>query len=202
MKIGLLVPGFSAHERDWCIPSYVDCVRGLAAHADVHVFTLRWPERGGEYHAFGALVHAMDGRKRLGLRVFQLWARTLSAIAAEHRRAPFTALHATFADEPALVASWASRWLGIPLVVSVTGGELVAIPEIGYGLQCLPGRRQLVLASLRRASAVTVGSEYLRQIAAAFVPPQLRERIVFAPLGVDTKRFTPARASSESWAGP
>ena len=33
MKIGLVVPGFSANEQDWCIPALLDYVRALAAQA-------------------------------------------------------------------------------------------------------------------------------------------------------------------------
>ena len=56
MKIGLVVPGFSADEQDWCIPALLDYVRVLAQQAEVHVFTLRWPERGGTYSVYGATV--------------------------------------------------------------------------------------------------------------------------------------------------
>jgi hypothetical protein len=43
MKIALIVPGFSAHEKDWCIPALLDYVRVLAQLAEVHVFKPRPP---------------------------------------------------------------------------------------------------------------------------------------------------------------
>jgi glycosyltransferase involved in cell wall biosynthesis len=188
MKVGLIVPGFSAHEHDWCIPALLDYVRSLARCAEAHVFTLRWPERGGRYSVYGASVHALDGRQKMGVRVWGLWTRALRAIAAEHRRAPFTLLHAFWADEPGWVGAWAARRLGVPFALSLAGGELVALPDIAYGLLRLPGRRALVQMALRQAARVTVGSEYLWSLARAFCRPRKIERL---PLGVDTDLFSP-----------
>jgi len=187
LKIGLIVPGFSAHERDWCIPALLDYVRVLAQSAEVHVFTMRWPERAGTYPVHGAVVHALNGRQKMGPRVLGLWARVTRAIAAEHCRAPFTALHAFWADEPGWVGAWAARQLRVPFILSLAGGELVAMPDIAYGLLRLPGRRALVQKALRQATRVTVGSEYLRNIARAFCDPTKIERL---PLGVDTSLFS------------
>src|SRR5436305_1637369 len=98
MKLAIIVPGFSANEQDWCIPALLDFVRVLAMQADVHVFTLRWPERAADYDVYHAHVHALGGTSRLGPRVLGLWSRALRAIAAEHRRAPFDVLHAFGVD--------------------------------------------------------------------------------------------------------
>lgn len=190
MKIALVVPGFSAHEGDWSIPASLDFVRELAGRAEVHVYTLRWPEHGERYHVFGATVLAMNGRKRMGWRVVDLWQRTLRALAAEHERGAFDVIHAFWADEPAWVGTMAARRLRIPLVVSVRGGELVGFPALGYGLQRLRGRRALVRASLRAATRVTAGSAYLEAIARNW--PTLSGKLERAPFGVDTTRFAPA----------
>jgi glycosyltransferase involved in cell wall biosynthesis len=188
VKIGLVVPGFSAHERDWCIPALLDLARVLAQRADVHIFTLRWPQRAACYDVYGAHVHALGGARRLGPRVAVLWARAVRAIAAEHRRGPFDVLHAFWADEPGWVAAWAGRQLGVPVVLSLAGGELSRLPDIGYGLGLLPGRRWLVKQALGTASAVTAGSRYLCDLARrAGLAPGIR----WAPLGVDTDLFAP-----------
>ncbi len=188
MKIGLVVPGFSAHERDWCIPALLDLVRVLARQAQVHVFSLRWPQRAACYDIYCAHVHALGGARRLGPRVAGLWARTVQAIASEHRRGAFDVLHAFWVDEPGWVAAWAGRQLGVPVVLSLAGGELARLPDIGYGLGMLPGRRWLVQRALGAASAVTAGSRYFcEQAQAAGVAPDIR----WAPLGVDTDLFAP-----------
>jgi len=198
MKVALVLPGFSSHEQDWCIPALLDYVRTLALQAEVHVFTLRWPERGGTYPIFGSTVHALDGRKRLGVKVFSLWARALRALAAEHHRAPFDVLHAFWADEPGWVAAWAGQRLKVPVIISLAGGELVGLRDIGYGLQLLPGRRFLVQWGLAHASRVTAGSDYLLGLARKSLPQSQWAKLVHAPFGVDTERFYPSRVTRHS----
>ncbi len=188
MKFGLVLPGFSAHERDWCIPALLDYVRVLAERAEVHVFTLRYPERAGSYPVFSASVHALNEGRRLGPRVLGFWSRVTAAIAAEHGRGRFDVLHAFWADEPGWVAAWAGKRLGVPVVLSLAGGELVRLPEIGYGLTLLPGRRLLLRLALRQAAAVTAGSAYLCELAQK---QGAARRVEFAPLGVDTCLFQP-----------
>lgn len=187
MKIALVVPGFSAHEQDWCIPFLLDHVRMLAQWAEVHVFTLRWPERGGTYPVFGATVHALDGRKNLGARVLSLWARAVRAIAAEHRRAPFNVLHAVFADEPGWVAAWAARWLGVPLILSPMGGEFIGLPDIGYGFQLLRGRAQLTGWATRQAACITASSNYQGQLIRAAIQSS-RVTVPVSPRAILAKR--------------
>jgi glycosyltransferase involved in cell wall biosynthesis len=196
VKIGLVVPGFSANEQDWCIPALLDYVRMLAAQAEVHVFTLRWPERGGTYQVYGATVHALNGRKHLGARVLTLWARAVQAIAAEQRHGRFDVLHAFWLDEPGWVAAWAARQLAVPAVLSLAGGELSRLPDIGYGLLLWPGRGRLVRAAARQAATLTAGSRYYADRATAYFRAHgLEARVHVAPLGVDVDRFRPAPQS-------
>jgi glycosyltransferase involved in cell wall biosynthesis len=188
MRIALITPGFSADERDWCIPALLDLVRVLAREHDVHVFTLRYPHRRTVYRIYGATVHALGGATARGLRRLPLLGRALAAIAREHRRAPFDVLHGLWADEPGFLAATAGRLLGVPSVVSLLGGELVALPDISYGGQLSRANRWLTGQALRRAGRVTVGSATLARLAAGYVDD---ERRITLPLGVDTGLFTP-----------
>jgi glycosyltransferase involved in cell wall biosynthesis len=198
VKVGLIVPGFSANEQDWCIPALLDYARALARRAEVHVFTLRWPERGGTYRVHGATVHALDGRQHLGLGVVGLWARAVREIAAEHRRGSFEALHGFWLDEPGWVAAWAGWRLGVRVVLSLAGGELCRMPDIGYGLLLLRGRGHLLRAAARRAAALTAGSRYLRERAEAYFRQHgLEATVQHAPLGVDLERFGPTARPAE-----
>lgn len=193
MKVGLVVPGFSSDEADWCIPALLDYVRALARQAEVHVFTLRWPEHGGTYRVYGATVHAMDGRQHLGPGVLALWARAVGAIKAEHKRGRFDALHAFWLDEPGWVAAWVGRQLRVRVVLSLAGGELCRMPDIGYGLLLLRGRGHLLRAAARQATALTAGSQYLcAQARAYFGRHRMSCPVQLAPLGVDLTRFAPA----------
>ena len=191
MKIGLVVPGFSASESDWCIPALWDLVRSLARdhEMDLHVFPLRYPSLRQCYTVHGATVHPQSGAMARGHSRLLLMQRSVRAVLQEHRRAPFDLLHAYWADEPGLVVVAASRVLRIPVIVSLAGGELADIPDISYGGQRNRANRLMSRIALRQADRVTAGSQYLMDIARSHVP---RDRLVNAPFGVDAQRFTAA----------
>ncbi|HEX5505751.1 MAG TPA: glycosyltransferase [Thermomicrobiales bacterium] len=196
MRIGLVVPGFSADERDWCIPALRDLAARLATTDDVDVLALRYPHRPGRYAVFGARVTALGGGARPTWRSAGLWRRALAWLAAEHRRAPFDVLHACWATESGALAAVAGRRLGVPTVVSLAGGELVGLGDIGYGGQLAAAERLKVRLALGRATAVTAGSRALLDRAAPWLrghPPDLVRRI---PLGVDTALFRPDPAQA------
>jgi glycosyltransferase involved in cell wall biosynthesis len=100
-----------------------------------------------------------------------------------------------WADETGLVAGWAGRRLGVPVVVSVLGGELVGLRDIGYGLKRGAFSRWIVRRALSGADRVVVPSGYTRRLVdGAGVPT---EKIASITLGVDAARFTPALVSAE-----
>ena len=191
MKIGLVLPGFSAHERDWCIPALLNFVRRLAAENIVRVFALEYPYRRDMYSVYGAVVQSMNGRNRGKWYAPRLWVDTLAAIRAEHRRRPFDVLHTFWANEPSAVAIIAGRALNVPVVASVAGGELVGLREIGYGGQLRAMERIMVGWAMRAANRVTVGSRYLQVIAARW-----RADACLLPLGVDAQMFSPRREAT------
>ena len=188
MRIGLITPGFSASETDWCIPALLNLVRVLARQHDVHVFTLRYPYRRHSYSVYGAKVHALGGAVAAGFRRLPLIGWALASIVSQHRRRPFDLLHGLWADEPGFLAVIAGYWLKGPTVVSLLGGELVGLSDIGYGSQLSRIGRWLIWFSLRRATRVTVGSTYLHRLARPYVAS---ERLLRIPLGVDTDLFYP-----------
>jgi glycosyltransferase involved in cell wall biosynthesis len=193
VRIGLIVPGFSASEADWCIPALLDLARVLAESHEVHIFAIRYPHRTGTYRVYGATVHAFGGAGAGGLRRAPLLFRVMAEVVREHRVAPFDVLHGLWADEPGFVAVTAAHRLRIPSLVSLLGGELVQMPESDYGGQLSQVNRLLTRVALRSAGRVTVGSVYLRGIAEAFVSG---DRLAVLPLGVDDDRFSPIGESA------
>lgn len=189
MNVGLLIPGFSDGEQDWCIPVYLNLVRMLARKNAVRVFTLRYPPRRDRYAVFGAQVFSMGGHwSTWGVRRWNLLMRTVAAIVRQHRRQPFHVLHAIWADETGFAACIAGKLIGVPVLVSVAGGELVALP--GYGLQAGRVSRWLVAQALIRADGVTAPCQYAADlIRQAGLSPH---RLVIVPLGVDTQLFHPS----------
>jgi glycosyltransferase involved in cell wall biosynthesis len=190
VRVGLVVPGFSADASDWCIPALRHLARALATTDDVRVIAVRYPYRADRYAIEGAEVIALGGADRRGLRTAGIWRGALSLIASEHRRRPFDVLHAFWATESGLLAALAGRLLRVPTLVSLAGGELVALRDIDYGDQRVAWERLKVRASLDLASAVSAGSRTLLALARRHVP---RHRLHRAPLGVDLGLFAPPR---------
>jgi glycosyltransferase involved in cell wall biosynthesis len=198
MNVGIVVPGFSASESDWCIPALLSLVRELSRRDPVRVFALRYPPAAATYSVYGAKVQSFGGSSVRGLRKLPLLTRAIAAIRREHRRAPFDVLHAFWADEPGYVAVRAARSLGITSVVTLLGGELVSLPAIGYGGRRSRLNRILTARALAGASHVTVGSTHLASLARG-----ARKRLdpEILPIGVDLDRFCPGESVPSLLAG-
>src|SRR5258708_26668803 len=182
MHIGSLIPGFSDGEQDWCIPVYLNLVRTLAQFDSVRVFALRYPPRPDSYSVYGAQVYALGGRSSTaGMARWILLARTVVAIIRQHPARPFDVLHAIWADETGFAACIAGKLIGVPVVVSIAGGELVALP--GYGLKAGGVRGWLVKRGLALANRGTAPCAY----AARLIPQTITrpERIGIGPLWSD-----------------
>ncbi|HEX5417047.1 MAG TPA: glycosyltransferase [Chloroflexota bacterium] len=199
MKIGIVLPGFSAGADDWCIPALRNLAEQLARRDDARVVALRYPYRPGRYEAFAARVIALGGGRRRGPGSATLWRDALLTLAAEHRRARFDVLHAFWATESGFLTAIAGRVLGIPTVVSLAGGELVGFRDLGYGDQLRRAQRVQVAAALRLANVVTAGSTYLMDLARSRLRRLRGDRLLRAPLGVDTALFQSAFPPTHGW---
>src|SRR5690606_33846019 len=91
----------------------------------------------------------------------------LRDIGREHRRSRFDVLHAFWAIPCGEVAAAAGRLLGVPVGLWLPGGDLVSLPEIGYGVRVSRrGRVQLRLA-VAGADRVIVPSTHSQTLARA-----------------------------------
>lgn len=201
MNIGIVVPGFSADERDWCIPAHLDLVRWLAAGNQVQVFALRYPHRRDVYKVYGSEVHSFNGEGSRGLASARLWGTVLGALARKHYEAPFDVLHAIYGGEAGLVTVLAGLRLGVPSLISLLGGELVGMADIGYGQDLRRRQRLMNEVALRFGDRLLGGSQAMTKLARARVSPTRRERIQTLPLGVDTRMFSPVRSTARSTDG-
>jgi glycosyltransferase involved in cell wall biosynthesis len=164
-------------------------VRELGRNHRVRVFALRYPHRRARYAIFSSTVEAFGGAGARGLARLPLLMRAIATIRREHARVPFDVLHAFWADEPGFVAVRAARSVGISSVVTLLGGELVSLPEIGYGGRRSRLNRFLAARALAGASRVTAGSTSLASLA------RPRAEASILPIGVDLERFSPGEAS-------
>jgi glycosyltransferase involved in cell wall biosynthesis len=179
VKIALVVPGGvdrSGERR--VIPALLALVERLARSHEVHVFALRQDASDGEWPLAGASIHNIgDGFTRL---------RAVRAIRTEHRRAPFDRIQAIFSGSCSLVAVAAAKLLRVRSLVHIAGGELVSLPDIGYG-----GRRRWI-GRLREALVLRAAD----RVTAASAPilASLRALGIAAhrvPLGVDLRAWPP-----------
>lgn len=191
MKIALVVPGFSSDERDWCIPALLNLARSLAGSNEVHVFALRYPHRRDHYAINGANVHSLGGASRRGFSSGVLWLDALNTIINESRLARFDIIHAIWGSESGFLTVLAGKVLRVPSVVSIVGGELMAIPEIGYGAALQPRQRVLNGLVLRQADKLLGGSRQMSDILRASAPTTRKSRVETLTLGVDTQLFSP-----------
>jgi glycosyltransferase involved in cell wall biosynthesis len=163
------------------IPALLWLIERLARRHTLHVFALDQYPEPCVYPLLGATVHNI-GRARVpvGVRPWRRWQLLLLALRAA---GPFDVLHGFWATSPGALTVLAGCWLGVPALVSLAGGELAALPEIGYGAQLSPRARLQVALSLGLAAHITGGSQYVLR------PLGRRRKTCKVPLGVDTAGF-------------
>ena len=185
VRVALVVPGGvdrSGEQR--VIPALLWLIERLARRHTVHVFALSQETEPGDYPLLGAHVHnlGMPSRSAWPGQALLLAGRRLLRGVVRH--GPFDLVHAFWANNPGFLASLAARRRNLPLVVSLGGGELVSLRDIGYGSQLLTRERLKVRWTLRSASCVTVASGPMDELARRHgVTP------LVVPLGVDGAFF-------------
>jgi glycosyltransferase involved in cell wall biosynthesis len=187
VRIALVIPGGvdrSGIER--VIPALLSLIERLSSRHDVHVFALRQEAEPGTWRLRGAMIHdlAMPQSGLPGSGVLR-FAPRLAALLS--KTGPFDLVHAFWANTPAFLAAVAAGLHRLPLAVHLAGGELTAIPEIGYGGWLFARERLKTRFALSRAVRVTAGSRFLKGLAAS---RGISADVV--PLGVDTSLFSPA----------
>lgn len=194
MRIGLVVPGgFDRSGRERVIPALLWLVERLAARHAVVVFTLGQEEHPGKWPLLGAKVVDLGRAARAALPGIGIAARAWHLGRAIRRHGPFDALHAFWAS-PCGFLALAAAPDRTPVVVSLAGGELAAVPEIGYGCGLVRRERVKVRLALQRAAAITAASApIVRSARAAGFAAEL------VPLGVESAGFVPRapRAGAE-----
>ncbi len=192
MRVGILLPGFSSSEQDWAIPVQLNLVREMSADEDVRVLALRYPFRRDCYSIYGATVYSLGVGQVRSWRRLKLWADALLTLRHLHHKKPFDVLHAMWADETGLIAAWAGRMLGIPVVVSIAGGELVGFEDLGYGLQRSAFSRWIVGQALYGADRIIPACTYARNLITQAGYNVSADKIQTITLGVDANIFKPS----------
>ena len=179
VKLALVMPGGVDRGGEFrVIPVLLGLIERLARAHEVHVFALHQEAQPDRWRLAGADIHNIGEDRTV--------VRAIAAIRREHRCAPFDAIHAIFSGHGGLVAVIAACLLHRPALVHVAGGEIVALPEIGYGGRLTWKGRLRERWVLRNADVVTAAS--------APMVDALRELGVDAqrvPLGIDLHGWPP-----------
>lgn len=183
MRIALIVPGAGGVHRDGhtrSIPVLQALIQRLAQRHTVVVVALDEAERSRRA-VLGATIVGMGrvGGPGLAGQWFHGVRRLASVLRSEHRR--FDILHAFWAGRHASWAVAAGRMLEARVVVSIGGGELVWLSDIGYGGGGSAMMRLRTRLTLSLAAAVTAGSRYALEPLA-----RVRADAVWLPLGVES----------------
>jgi glycosyltransferase involved in cell wall biosynthesis len=186
MKVALVIPGGVDQSGEYrVIPALLALLKRLSAEHSVHVFPLVQAPAPGEWVLCGARVHNVGA----GLAPLKV----VAAILKEHRVARFDIVHSIFSGSCGLAAVAVGYLLGIPCLVHVAGGELVALPDIQYGGRLKWRGRLREAFTLRRADVVTAASAFiLKQIQAVGYHGQR------VPLGVDLQEWPPSSPVSRA----
>jgi glycosyltransferase involved in cell wall biosynthesis len=184
--------GVDRSGRRRVIPAILSLVERLAAHHDVHVFALHHELQPATYRLLGATVHDLGQ-----LRAWRGVSRRLQGtrlLAALRELGKIDLVHAYWAQPAGSAAVAAATRLGIPAIVTADSGEWVSFPDIDYGLQRRWIDRRAVAATMRGASAVTVCTAFMAQLARAH-----GVSATILPIGVVAAGAIPARTGGPPW---
>jgi glycosyltransferase involved in cell wall biosynthesis len=190
MKLAVVTPGGvdeSGTER--VIPAFLWLIERLARRHDVHVFALSQEPRPRDWGLLGAQVHNVGTVGARLLRFQRLFAR-------EHRIAPFDLVHALFGGS-AIHAMSVATWFRLPLLTHLAGGELVSLPEIGYGARLTRSGRIQTRLIAAGSTRITVGTPHMRRLAES-----LGIDAAIVPLGVALDRWPPSAPRMRDAARP
>lgn len=157
----------------------------------VTVLTRSYPKRAGrtgdgnyDVAYFGAreIFTKIPGMRRLAGR-FALVAKFLNL----HRQHRFQLMHAHSASRSSSQAKFLAKLVGIPLVITSHGEDVLVNQATGYGESLLPKRNKVIRRNLARAHTVISVSERVHEVLRITVPTS---KIVAISNGVRVRDFS------------
>lgn len=163
------------------VPVMESIVHRLSSRYSITVFQLFPVNR--DYQPEGFTIVPVLGKNSLVRFI-----RFFLAFGSHHRRKRFIAVHAFWVIPSGLLAVLVGKMFGVKSIVSVLGGDGVAIPEIGYGRLRSSWGRWLTFLTLASANERTVLSRFLADSLqrAGFN----RHPVKVIPWGVDQRVFS------------
>lgn len=180
-RIAIIIPGgIGTGPNNMGVPVLERQVKELAKQFDIVVFSLFKVNEA--YIAEGFKLISIPSRSNLlkSISLFQSFRK-------EHRAKKFDAIHGFWVLPSGFLAVLLGKFFKINSIVSVLGGDAIALPEINYGQ--LRGRisRKLVIWTLDNATTPTVLTQYLTENLKRY---GLKSQPHVIPWGINTKLFT------------
>jgi glycosyltransferase involved in cell wall biosynthesis len=195
VHVVVVVPGgVDRGGRERVIPALLWLIESLARRHRVTVVALGQEPQPSRYRLLGATVVNVPPEEQGSHRLARMIARGVRAAGSEGRPDVVAGFWASVSGLVAVAAAARHR---VPSVVHVAGGELVALPELGYGGALGRGGRLITALTLRRADRITVATNWMADHVRA--AGHRVDRVI--PLGVDTTRFSPM-SSADAQARP
>jgi glycosyltransferase involved in cell wall biosynthesis len=152
----------------------------LAQDHDITVFSLFPVNR--DYNPQGFAIQSLD------VKPFPLqWFKLFTTFYKVHRKHKFHVVHGFWALPPGFFALILAKIFKVRSIVSVLGGDAIALPEIRYGQLRKPLQRAAVLWTLRHADEVIVLTNYLFGNLKRY---GLQRDVTVMPWGIDTALFS------------
>lgn len=185
MRILIIVPGGVDHSgKERVIPALLWLIERLAMRHQLTVIALNQYPQACRYPLLGADVVNLGGASGQFSRLRTIFhVKRLFSVLAGMPKKP-QVIHAFWAGDAGFLAGLAGKWISTPVLLSIGGGELARIPEIGYGGMGRPIGKFKIKLSLQLAKKISAGSRYALEMV-----PQRSTDPHWLPLGVDCKSF-------------
>lgn len=155
MRIAIVVPGgVGADGVHAVVPALLSLVERLAVRHDVLVVATNQVAEPAAHQLRGARVVCLGALRRSPVGRFRAAWRGVTTIHLFRA----DVIHALWLGPSSTLAVAAGALLRVPVVASIGGGELVALPRIHYGGALTRRGRWHATLAIRRAAVMTAGS--------------------------------------------
>jgi glycosyltransferase involved in cell wall biosynthesis len=180
--IAIIIPGGIGTGKDNAgVPVLEQTVKKLAQQFEVTVFQLF--KTNDDYNA--STFKLVDIPQGSSLRK---WWTLFFIFRRLHRQQKFHAIHAFWAMPCGFFAVLLGKIFKIKSLISLQGGDAIALPEINYGQLNRPLQRRILLWALRRCTHLLCPTRFMYD---NLIRSGLKRASVdFIPLGVDDSIFT------------
>ena len=180
-RIAMIIPGgIGTGNNNIGIPVLERMIRLLAIEFDVTVFQLFKRNKG----------YTVDGFELIDVYSSRPWMRALKlffVFRREHRLKKFQVVHGFWILPNGFFAVLFGKIFGLKSIVSILGGDAIALPDINYGQLIKPLYRRVSFWTLKKADEVAALTRYLvHNLQSIGMEPR---EIHIIPWGIDTNLF-------------